>query len=141
MSADEKFIAQKMGTCKHFNGLRHDCCLAGVRYQDLVPDGKEPSARASMPCMDKYNPSGTTCEKREPHTREEAEARWRALNGSGERTMKAIRAIADHIKATGKYADIIDCPNCGNRLGYGKARSNGHVHARCDTPGCVSFMQ
>jgi len=40
-------------------------------------------------------------------------------------------------------AGLIDCPVCGGRetLGYRRAGSNGHVHARCLTPGCVSWME
>lgn len=29
-------------TCKHFNGIQHAECKAGVNYKDRFPDGKRP---------------------------------------------------------------------------------------------------
>lgn len=55
--------------------------------------------------------------------------------------MIARKAIEAHVKATDKYADVITCPCCNGKLGYGKARSNGHIHAQCSTEGCVAWME
>ena len=34
------------------------------------------------------------------------------------------------------------CPVCGaGRLQYWRSGRNGHVHARCSTPGCVAWME
>ncbi len=38
---------------------------------------------------------------------------------------------------------FIACPICGvaNALRFRRAASNGHVHAACQTPGCVQWME
>jgi hypothetical protein len=37
---------------------------------------------------------------------------------------------------------VMDCPVCGTgKLHYSRAGYNGHVHARCETDGCVSWME
>lgn len=39
-------------------------------------------------------------------------------------------------------ADSIPCPACQTgRLYYRVASVNGHMHAKCDTEGCVSWME
>lgn len=39
-------------------------------------------------------------------------------------------------------ADSIECPTgCGGRLYYRVASVNGHMHAKCDTKGCVQWME
>lgn len=39
-------------------------------------------------------------------------------------------------------AGVMDCPVCGTgKLQYSRAAYNGHVHARCSTAGCVSWME
>ena len=42
---------KRVKTCRHFNGIQHDTCGAGVRYRDLtgyVPGG---IAERSLPCL------------------------------------------------------------------------------------------
>lgn len=51
--------------------------------------------------------------------------------------IKAIRAdAADKNRSAGQ----IECPKCKGKLGYSIARINGHVHGRCETPGCLAWM-
>jgi hypothetical protein len=35
----------------------------------------------------------------------------------------------------------IPCPTCGMRLAFFVSGYNGHIHAACETQGCVSFME
>lgn len=54
----------------------------------------------------------------------------------------ALAAIQEHAAGQRGIANVIPCPACGTgQLHYSVARSNGHIHARCSTPGCVTFMQ
>jgi len=57
------------------------------------------------------------------------------------RAMKALAAVLDHAGSKRGVAATITCPCCHGRLVYSIARGNGHIHARCQTPGCVEFMQ
>jgi len=56
-----------MSDCKHFNGIQHDCCKAGVRYKDIAPIG------TLLPCRDGFK-GGTTCDKHEAFTAAEIAA-------------------------------------------------------------------
>jgi hypothetical protein len=39
-------------------------------------------------------------------------------------------------------AGVMDCPVCKTgKLKYHRSAYNGHVHALCSTPGCVSWME
>jgi hypothetical protein len=38
--------------------------------------------------------------------------------------------------------DTIPCPVCRTgKIAYSISSRNGHIHAKCDTAGCVFFMQ
>lgn len=44
-------------------------------------------------------------------------------------------------KLLGDYSGEVKCPKCGGALRWSKAKSNGHVHGACKTPGCLRWMQ
>lgn len=54
---------------------------------------------------------------------------------------KAREAIVEHVKRSGHLSGLICCPNCFGSLQYSQARSNGHIHAHCQTRLCVSWME
>lgn len=45
------------------------------------------------------------------------------------------------IVGTGKYKGHIECPSCKGKLHFTRAKSNGHVWAKCETKDCISFIQ
>ncbi len=57
----------------------------------------------------------------------------------------APRDISRFVQPQRNYfcgAGIMQCPICKTgKLKYSRANSNGHVHARCSTDGCVAFME
>jgi len=58
------------------------------------------------------------------------------------RIQKVRDAIVQKTKGERGITGDMDCPACGTgRLRYSVARCNGHVHARCSTENCVSFME
>jgi hypothetical protein len=131
---DEEYVQRYMRRCKHFTGIMDDVCEAGVRYDDV----RETSTRPyRLPCLDPELPCGA----RALPTRSEAEADRAETDASFERIRKALAAIREAAGGRRGVGGTIACPNCGGRLGYSIAGSNGHVHARCETPRCVSFMQ
>ena len=155
MSDREQQISNFMGRCVHFTGLwgpgmvKHDACKAGVRYDDVckfhdpIPyvgrDGGNYSAGRSFPCHSGpgMNVTGVTCLKRATPTRAEAEAHVAEGDAMIARYFKARTAITDDGRSEGEVA----CPNCASgRLAFVKA-SNGHVHAKCSTEGCCSWME
>lgn len=45
-------------------------------------------------------------------------------------------------KGMGGKAEAIACPVCGSgQLSFTRSGYNGHIHARCSTPSCVSWME
>jgi hypothetical protein len=45
------------------------------------------------------------------------------------------------IRADPADAGEATCPHCAGRLEWMKDGTNGHIHAQCDTPGCLRIMQ
>lgn len=147
--------------CKHFTGIGNDVCRAGVKYTEVAKDhdaieyrhagtsaaSKPYVSRRSLPCIVKHNLGGAVCEKCELPTAEEEAAEEREMQAAFERMVKARAAIVAHLgpwkKGQGSPRGAIDCPCCGQQRGlaYSRAGSNGHIHARCVTPGCVSWME
>lgn len=37
--------------------------------------------------------------------------------------------------------EVIECPKCKGRLHLSQSSYNGHVHGRCETEDCVSWME
>lgn len=37
--------------------------------------------------------------------------------------------------------EVIECPACNGRLHLSQSAYNGHVHGKCETEGCVSWME
>lgn len=53
---------------------------------------------------------------------------------------EAIQCIRVDAKEKNRSSGQIECPKCKGKLGYSIARSNGHVHGRCETSGCLAWM-
>jgi hypothetical protein len=49
---------------------------------------------------------------------------------------KTIRGKARIVSIAG----AVKCPGCAGSLNYAIA-SNGHIHAKCSTPGCLEWME
>jgi len=54
----------------------------------------------------------------------------------------ARAAIIKHTDGKRGVAEEIDCPVCNTgKLRFGVAECNGHVHACCNTDGCVRWVE
>lgn len=137
----------QQGTCKHFNGIQNDCCEADVPYKSVGKEGDAAGAtglKRSLPCMDKYNFHGATCDKREYPTDEECAAAVKELSERFDRVSAARNAIVKHAGPYKKGVSMsgeTECPSCKGRLRYSRAGINGHIHAACETSGCVAWME
>jgi hypothetical protein len=141
----EQLIAKGMRDCRHFNGIQHDCCEAGVNYEELIEHGKYRIPCLKMAIGLKRDPA--LCEKFAAMTREEAEKEADETLSIQAKTMLAMRAAHEDakLKRFGKGHgghDSFPCPTgCGGHLYYRVASVNGHMHAKCETPNCVSWME
>jgi len=144
------------GWCIHYRsphvGFRKPelaTCEAGVEYKSVQPQ-TGPTFRG-QPCFltDKgeSKTDALPCEKLRRPTPEEiaAHEKWTEDRFNNMATvMKAIAPWrAEHKKKRIGGAQTIDCPVCGGikTLSMTIAACNGHVHARCKTEGCVSWME
>jgi hypothetical protein len=67
------WLKDRAPECKHFNGIQHGCCLAGVAYNS-VRDASQPGPYR-WPCLTLSGKEATTtCAKREYPTEAELEA-------------------------------------------------------------------
>lgn len=133
------------GWCKHYNGTaRNEACEAGVKYADVTDTTTRPY---SLPCIGESNKAGVTCAKCEFPTAEEVEADERERKERAERRMTIRQAIVAHLggpwkRGTPGSSGSIPCPACKTgTVRFSRAGYNGHIHARCSTEGCASWME
>jgi hypothetical protein len=132
--------------CRHFNGVQHKVCLAGIAYDSFT-------RTLALPCIDwhKKNPSAekgyriecATCPKWEPPTSEEiaaAEAAWKASQDRMMLVLKATKPVRKEQKGK-NWRGTIECPICKGKLHLSHAAYNNHMHGRCETDGCVAWME
>lgn len=131
------YIEKKMTTCLHFRGIQNDPCSAGVSISGFA--GK-------IPCI-YVNELSTLCEKRTLPSREDAVKMVQEDEASTAKHMQAFAAAQKDAKAKGLGQGSggrseMPCPmNCGGTLHYSVSSVNGHMHARCNSQGCVVWME
>lgn len=144
-SRDER-IAFEMQYCQHYTTKARAIisCAAGMDLDKLqrVPTG--PKGYKWGPCIDGHDLANV--HEHCPHwirrTREQGEARADRI----EEVLKRMALIGPVVaewrnkQPIGK-AEVIDCPACKGRLHLSQAAYNGHVHGKCETQGCVSWME
>lgn len=160
-----KSVAQKRAErCRHFNGVEHDKCEAGIYYKTLEAGG------LMLPCLPWHNEKpAATCDKYATYTADEIAEQEREFERSITGTITARKAIVaelDRRHAAGDKtvtakphhdadfaetgcqsayvagAGTIPCPICKTgTLRYSRVAYNGHVHAECSTTGCVRWME
>lgn len=145
----EIYVRYEMTVCRHYSGAGiKDECSAGVNYRKLAG---EPYVGyvLRLPCTPALNRPGVevkVCDKRECHSREEAGEQYDEMQRVIARTLGARAIVQADVKAHGFKrgrggAGQVGCPACDGVIGYTVAAYNGHIHGRCSTEGCVSWME
>lgn len=146
MKSREERIAWEMQYCQHYTRDKgFDMkCSAGMDLKKIKTVATGTKGHKWGPCID-----GHTLDKPAEHcphwvrrTREQAEKRADEIAASIQRMTVAGPIIAEwrKKKPIGK-AEVIECPACKGRLHLSQAASNGHVHGKCETNGCLSWME
>ncbi len=149
------------GTCIHFNGMQNDRCKHGISYEEHWPKGPKPcikflekSARGGtylkpgeVPASrepwlgaDKAKP----CEFYQEPTDEQVQADREQSEAHLKKTFAALEvAGAWRVKPKPKADryEVVECPVCKGRLHLSQSSYNGHVHGKCETDKCVSWME
>jgi hypothetical protein len=116
-------------------------CAAGIAYSTL------PKLLKEKPCFltekGESEPHAAPCEKLRRPTPEEIAARAEWQKASMLRLTAVLHGIGDwRKKHKGKsHAEVVECPACKGRLHLSIAAYNGHVHGKCETEGCVAWME
>jgi hypothetical protein len=119
---DEPFddrVKDTMRKCRHFNGIQHDVCLAGVDYRTFSP-GK-------MPCLAYPERPSEPCEKFANRTRKEAEVVEHQRDENIARFLSAMREgrcphCQHAVEESVQVGPCIYAKPCGHRLGQGRAK-------------------
>ncbi len=130
--------------CVHFNGMQNKTCRAGVTY-DEVDNGKRVPYRKALPC---FKPEGDEVEQCKcEHLRFRTEEEIQARLDEHEETMRKMtlaQTVIAPIRKEHKGKDwrgVLECPNCKGKLHVSHSGYNNHVHAKCETPDCVAWME
>jgi len=126
------------GRCQHFTGIQNTTCNAGVVYEQVRVNGP-------IPCITLNGTRNDCCPKyREPTPEEIAadEAEFEAVTARYRLVMEAIRGWRTWTKKNRvAKQEVVECPACKGRLHLSQAAYNGHVWGKCETAGCVDWMQ
>jgi len=127
---------RRLKQCKHFNGLLHNACGAGVVYADVKDSNSHPYR---WPCMS--DGADIPCSMREYPTAEELDAEDKETGQMITNTLLARKAITDVTKGRRNMEGTVVCPVCKTGSVNYTVAYNGHVHAQCTTPHCVSWIE
>lgn len=150
-----KSLAKQISNkCTHYNGLsgpglKNDeatrCCKAGIVYLTVKSQAPDRTGFGSYPCF--REGEGVPCSKRHFPTAEEVEAEVAEHDAHWEKLKAGMLACQEDAKKHGYKKGSggrgsIPCPACGTgELFYSVAGYNGHMHGKCSTPDCLSWMQ
>lgn len=130
----------KSKNCHHFNGIKNNCCDAGIFYDDLNQDYKY-----CIPCVQPHHTDNrpvVKCDLYRISTDHENELK-KLRDNSGEFITLIIPLICkikveQHDK---NWTDIIKCPKCDGKLRVSHTAYNNHVMGRCETKDCLLWME
>ncbi|HLX18407.1 MAG TPA: hypothetical protein VKS24_24730 [Bradyrhizobium sp.] len=137
------------GWCIHYRyngnirlGDPADTCEAGVKYS-LFRDHRFDIRPRFLTKDGKSKPGAVHCENLRLPTPEEIEAHEKWINARMSKMATVQTGIAEWRKAhKGRSAsEIVECPACKGRLHLSISAYNGHIHGKCETEGCVSWME
>lgn len=131
----------RKGTCKHFRGIYEDTCEAGIVTRTLV-GGPDLGWGIRTPCH-RHHTTDVTCDLFEESTDEELAEYEAEFQRSIERMQLTLPVIQKIKKENeGQNASgVVECPICRGALHWSHAACNGHVWGRCETEGCLSWME
>lgn len=151
MKTREELIAFEMNYCQHYKkGKGADMiCDAGVDLKTFQRVATGTKGIKWGPCIEGHTLENPTsiCPNWIRRTKEQGEKRADAF----ERSIKRMELIAPLLSEWRKgwnvkthrvgKQEIVECPVCKGKLHLSQAAYNGHVWGKCETPGCVSWME
>lgn len=141
--------AYAAGWCIHYRGITGSrgesvtTCEKGISYECWRTKETAPHQPCFLDDKGHSKPGALYCQELRRPTPEEISAHETWAEDRMNRTIAVMNGIAGWRKAhKGKSAsEVVECPACKGRLHLSIAAYNGHVHGRCETEGCVSWME
>lgn len=131
----------RTGICKHFNGIQDTLCDAGLDMR-AVTGGAPTGWTRRMPCFSS-NGSEIQCERYEEPTADDLAQHEADFEAAMER-LRLVGPLVVEIKREHKglsWSGTRECPVCKGVLHLSHSAYNGHVHVRCETEGCLAWME
>lgn len=151
------------GTCIHYTGLRPgsvepSCAKGGDMYATF---GKEAGIFLRLPCFqlsrsmgqdnkpifatrDRKGQKEIPCAMIELPTQEQCDQAEADTKKAWDRTLLGLK-VAGEWRVKGKPAqdrhEVRECPACKGKLHLTQSSYNGHVHGKCETEKCISWME
>ena len=130
--------------CRYFNGTAHNKeCKAGINYRNLV-GGPDFGWAARLCCV----PDGplrkepiVKCDKYNAFTDEEILQQEKEISEKISFIEKSFKEIRKISKEKNINVGFIPCPKCSKPLHFNIAKLNGHIWAKCESEGCMQWMQ
>ena len=142
MKFSEDWRKNRLNRCIHAKAISlsvkadNSFCAAGKFYADARDPEKKGMESLSCFCRDVKK-----CAAAEYKTEAQVDAEEIETQARLER-MGAVRgAIIAHLDGKRSGAGQIPCPCCTGRVMFSRASVNGHIHAKCSTPGCAAWME
>jgi len=137
----------RKGICKHFLGSQDRQCALSVDVRSLV-GGPDFGCWLRRPCISvDYHGTPRTgtipCDKYEDPTDADIAA-CEAAFAEMERKFTLAQPVAAQIRDKYKGVDwsgVVACPVCGGHLALRHYGMNGHIHGKCATKDCLSWME
>lgn len=125
--------------CKHWRGSVEDICDAGLNWREIT-GGEMTGIMRRCPCVNGNQP--VSCDKFEAYTEEELRQIEQETEELFAQTVKEF-PYWDQLKSRHPRGaqGTCECPRCGGACRFSIASCNGHLHVRCRTDGCISFME
>jgi len=152
-------MTYSQGTCK---------CKAGVDMRATFGDGK-PGIFNRMPCIeymtvpadgrgtyvragqasvrreiDRHGEVAMPCDKRQEPTPEQVEQdriEWEQIFRNHKIAMQVAKVWRVSPKPDQDRHEVVACPICKGKLHLSQSAHNGHCHGKCETEGCVQWME
>lgn len=147
---------------------KESCCKAGVNYFDTF-NGRRVGMFNRMPCVEfrelPAHGRGTLIKLGEPTIRKEIDRKGETVipcllrQAPTDEQVRAYRLDQDQwlektlaaMNIAAKWrvapkpehdrAEVVECPVCNGKLHLFQSSHNGHTHGKCETDGCVSWME
>lgn len=146
MKPREEIIAFEMNYCQHYRrgeGVNM-VCKAGMDLKTIKHVKTGDRQINWGPCIEGHTlpDPKAHCPHWVRRTREMGEARADIVEKSEREIELAMPVVFEWRKKPpfGKV-EIIECPVCKGRLHLSQFSYNGHVHVRCETKDCLSWME